>query len=80
MPRDSYLLPLSLKFPRVCPCECIHEDPLFPIPPAEFNSSMDGAPVDAWLHFPGLKVGQNVSPHSYYLTIGRRCSPEYGYS
>jgi hypothetical protein len=34
--------------------------------------SADGAPVDAWPYFPGFKVGQNLSPYSYYLTIGRR--------
>jgi hypothetical protein len=34
--------------------------------------SADGAPVDAWPYFPGFKVGQNLSLHSYYLTIGRR--------
>ncbi|EFX85532.1 hypothetical protein DAPPUDRAFT_314077 [Daphnia pulex] len=47
-------IPLFFKCPRVCPCECgsIHEDLLFPIPPAGFNSSTDGAPVDAWPYFP----------------------------
>jgi hypothetical protein len=48
--------------PRVHPCECgsIHEDLLFLIPPgAGFDPSTDGALLDAWLYFPGLKVGQN---------------------
>jgi hypothetical protein len=48
--------------PRVHPCECggIHEcEALSPIPPGGFNSSADGATGDdAWLYFPGLKVGQ----------------------
>jgi hypothetical protein len=31
--------------------------PFFPILPAGFDFSTDGALVDAWLYFPGLKVG-----------------------
>jgi hypothetical protein len=55
--------PISLNplCPRVHPCECgcIHEDFLFPIPDGGFNHiQMDGSLVDAWLYFPGLKVGQ----------------------
>jgi hypothetical protein len=69
----SFLLPspLNLLCPRVRPCECgcIHEDPLFPIQPGGFNSSADGATVDAWPYFPGLKVGINdiYSPLLGYL-------------
>jgi hypothetical protein len=50
-----------LKSSRVHPCQsgCIHEDTLFPIPPG-FNYSADGALVDAWPYFPGLKVGHNL--------------------
>jgi hypothetical protein len=49
--------PLFFKCPRVRPCDCgcIHEDTLFTL------QLMDGATVDAWLYFPGIKVGQNWS-------------------
>jgi hypothetical protein len=61
------------KCPRVHPCECggIHEDALFPIRPGGFNSSEDGATVDALPYFPGLKVGQ-IYHHSSFLTIWER--------
>ncbi len=42
---------------------CIHDVftrmrvTLLPIPPVGFNQYTDGALVDAWLYFPGLKVG-----------------------
>ncbi len=37
------------------------EDSLFPIPAGGFNFSTDGATVDAWPYFPGLKVGKMFS-------------------
>ncbi len=58
------VLPLCLKYPRVCPCECgwiIHEDPLFPIPPKVVDSTLQRMQhlwMDAWPYFPGIKVGQ----------------------
>ncbi len=60
--------------PRVRPCECgcIHEDTLFPIlPGVGFNFSADGIRVEAWLYFPGLKVG-NPNLYPSFLTIERR--------
>jgi hypothetical protein len=55
--------PGFFKCPRVRPCECgcIHEDTLYPHPVwcnLTFQR-MDGASVDVWLYFPGIKVGQN---------------------
>ncbi len=29
---------------------------------------MDGAPVDAWLYFPGIKVGK-IHPYFFFLTV-----------
>jgi hypothetical protein len=29
---------------------------------------VDGAPVDAWLYFPGLKVGE-IHPYFFFLTV-----------
>jgi hypothetical protein len=61
------------KYPRVHPCECgcIHEDSLFPSLPGGFYFSRNGAVgalVDAWLYFPGLKVGQ-INLYSLSLTV-----------
>jgi hypothetical protein len=73
--RSSYygsLVPLSLNtlFPRVHPCLCgrIHEDVLFPIPPGGFNFSADGALVDAWPYFTGIKVGK-IYLYSLFLSL-----------
>ncbi len=65
---------LNLLFPRVHPCVCewIHEDPLFPIPPGVYSIiPADGAPVDSWPYFPGLKVGKTfISILTFWLFGG----------
>jgi hypothetical protein len=51
-----------------------------PIPPGGFNFSTDGALVDAWPYFPGLKVG-HINLYSSFRTAWWRKSysiPELG--
>jgi hypothetical protein len=51
---------------RPCVCVCIHEDVLIPIPPGGFSFTADGALVDAWPYFPGLKVGHLYLYSSFF--------------
>ncbi|XP_046648084.1 uncharacterized protein LOC124338050 [Daphnia pulicaria] len=55
------LFPLFIECPPVRPCECgcIHEDPLLPYPVC-CHLQMDGATVDAWLYFPGIKSFSSI--------------------
>ncbi len=62
--RISFSLSSNPLCPRVRPCVCggSHEsEALLLIPPGGFNLSADGALVDVWSYFPGLKVGQYFS-------------------
>jgi hypothetical protein len=60
----------SFKCPRVYPCQCagcIHEDTLFLSRLVDSTSlRMDGALVDAWPYFPGLKVGKLFLYSSFF--------------
>jgi hypothetical protein len=42
--------------------------PPFPVLPGGFNFSTDGALVDAWPYFPGLKVGKMYLYPSFLLS------------
>jgi hypothetical protein len=56
--------------------------PYLPIPPGGFNLTEDGATVDDWLNFSGLKVG-HIHLYPSFLTIKWRLLyiiGEYDYS
>jgi hypothetical protein len=74
MPGDSSLLPLSLNV-----LVYAHVSVGVFTRTSFFSSCLLPVGFCGWstcgclaVDFPGFKVGQNLSPHSYYLTIGRR--------